>query len=81
VKVDGATLSGGKFLNLAPGSYVVKALAADGRGNADGCSKVTNAVVISQPLEISVSASGTNVSCFGVADGYLTVTASNYNKL
>jgi hypothetical protein len=75
--VEGASLSGGKFLNLAPGSYVVKALAADGRGNADGCSKVTNAVVLSEPdklvCEITSSAP---VLCGNPYSGTATVSVS-----
>jgi uncharacterized protein (DUF2141 family) len=60
-----------KYVGLAPGSYVVKAF-ADGNQDEE-CSGETDPILIEQPDEVTVTAEGTDVSCYGEADGYIRV--------
>jgi hypothetical protein len=72
VEVEGAVLVDGKFSGLAPGSYVVKVSAAGNQGET--CSAETDAIVIDEPDEVTVAASGTDASCYNEDDGFITVT-------
>jgi uncharacterized protein (DUF2141 family) len=64
-----------KYVDLGPGSYVVKAF-ADGNQDAE-CEGETDAIVIDEPDEVEVTAEGTDVSCYGEADGYIEVLTTN----
>jgi hypothetical protein len=52
-----------------PGTYTVVTAA---NGNADGDCTATTTVTIGEPIKVTVSASATNVSCNGAADGTIT---------
>jgi hypothetical protein len=60
-------------LPLTDGTYTVVATAAN--GNADGDCTATTTVTIGN--QVTVSASATNVSCNGAADGTITASGSD----
>ncbi len=61
----------GNFTNLAPGSYDVRI--RDAANTA--CVIVLNpALVITEPAVLSATVASTNVTCFGAADGTITIT-------
>jgi gliding motility-associated-like protein len=67
----GAGQSSNVFTNLAAGSYTVVVT------DANGCTAVSNAVVISNPAQLTASAQGSSqVSCHNASDGSITVTAN-----
>ncbi len=71
--VDGGTSwqSSGNFINLSPATYDVRIRDA---ANA-ACVIVLNpALVITQPAVLSATVASTNVTCFGAADGTITIT-------
>jgi autotransporter-associated beta strand protein len=57
-----------------PGDYTVTATAPD--GNNIGFCTASQIVSITEPIKVSITASGTNVSCNGAADGTITASAS-----
>ena len=58
---------------FAPGTYLITATAPN--GNADGnLYGNKNRVTITEPILVTVSASSTNVSCNGLADGTITIS-------
>ncbi|MDI5889445.1 beta strand repeat-containing protein, partial [Flavobacterium yafengii] len=57
-----------------PGTYTVLATAPN--GNNDGFCTATTSVTISQPIPVTVTASASNVTCNGAADGTITATGS-----
>ena len=63
-----------EFSGLEPGDYVVKAW-ADGNQDAT-CEAETGVITIVEPEEVTVSASGTDVSCYGEGDGIIAGTSS-----
>jgi len=69
----GTTWSGlGSFTNLAPNTYDVRIRDAANTG----CVIVLNpALVITQPPVLSATVSKTNVTCFGAADGTITISS------
>ncbi|HVN59277.1 MAG TPA: PKD domain-containing protein [Bacteroidales bacterium] len=69
----GTTWSGlGTFTNLAPNTYNIKIRDAA----HTGCVITLNgALVITQPSVLSATVGKTNVTCFGSADGTITITA------
>ncbi len=69
---DGSDLSGQSA--FVPGDYTITASAADGNGT--GACEATSSVTITEPLEVVLSTSSTEVSCFGAADGTITASAT-----
>jgi len=69
--LNGAPAQGSNvFSGLGSGSYTVTVY------DANNCSALTNAVIILNPPLLTASAVGSyQVSCFGAADGQVTVTA------
>jgi uncharacterized protein (DUF2141 family) len=69
----GATWQGsGNFTNLTPGSYNVRIRDAANTG----CFVILNAaVVIAEPVVLSATVNSANVTCFGSANGTITVSA------
>jgi PKD repeat protein len=61
--------------DLRPGTYTVVATAAN--GNDNGNCTATTTVTIGEPIEVTVSASATNVSCNGASDGTITASGSD----
>ncbi len=71
VNGGGSWQASGNFTNLAPGSYDVRIRDA---ANA-ACVIVLNpALVITEPPVLSATVASTNVTCFGSADGTITIT-------
>ena len=69
----GATWSGlGTFSNLNPGTYDVRIRDA---ANAACVITLNGALVITQPAVLSATVARTNVTCFGSADGTITVSS------
>ena len=72
--VTGATT--GIFTGLGAGAYTVTVT------DANGCTRTTSNIVITNPPAISASIAitsnynGSRISCFGASDGIITVTAS-----
>jgi len=64
------------FTGLAPGSYVVRAYA-----DSLSCNKASDPDIIRQPPQVSVSVSSKDITCYGAADGSVTVTGSGYTNL
>ncbi|MFM2207271.1 MAG: hypothetical protein RL213_1246, partial [Bacteroidota bacterium] len=59
----------------APGTYTVVATAAN--GNNDGNCTASISVVITEPIKVEISASVTDVTCNGAANGTITASASD----
>ncbi|WP_281321928.1 HYR domain-containing protein [Flavobacterium aestivum] len=72
IQLDGAGPDLSAQTTFAPGTYLITATAAN--GNADGFCTATTSVTITEPIEVTVSASKTNVSCHGLADGTISVS-------
>ncbi|HLP71739.1 MAG TPA: PKD domain-containing protein [Bacteroidales bacterium] len=70
----GATWVGsGNFTNLAPGTYNVQMRDA----GSPTCVLILNpTLVITQPFALSATVSKTNITCFGAADGTITVSGA-----
>jgi PKD repeat protein len=67
-------LGSGDFLYLPPGSYDVRMRDAVN----PGCILILNTnLVITQPPQLAASASRTNVTCFGAANGTITITGTD----
>ncbi|MDR6843819.1 HYR domain-containing protein [Flavobacterium granuli] len=58
--------------SFAPGTYIITASAPN--WNNDGNCTATAEVTIAEPVEVTVDASSTDVSCHGEADGTITIT-------
>ena len=58
--------------NFAPGNYTITAYATDGNGNPNACTASVD-ITISEPNEVTVDASSTDVTCNGADDGTITV--------
>jgi hypothetical protein len=72
IQLDGAGPDLSAQTTFAPGTYLITATAPN--GNADGFCTATASVTITEPIVITVSASATNVSCNGLADGIITIS-------
>jgi tRNA A37 threonylcarbamoyladenosine synthetase subunit TsaC/SUA5/YrdC len=72
ITVDGLAYDAAK--KYGPGTYTVVASAAG--GNEGGVCSETKQVTIKEPAKVTLDASSTNVSCFGLADGTITANAS-----
>ncbi|RKM85738.1 hypothetical protein D7030_03470 [Flavobacteriaceae bacterium AU392] len=72
------TLDGGNGDDLSaqtvfgPGTYTITA-SADGGNTGDVCTAIAQ-VTITEPIQVTVDATSTNVSCFGEADGTITIS-------
>ncbi len=56
------------FNNLRAGSYRVSIL------DANGCAGITSQVIITQPIAVTGTSVVTNATCYGLANGSITVT-------
>ncbi|WNH10506.1 T9SS type A sorting domain-containing protein [Thalassobellus suaedae] len=70
---DEATIEGGSY---GPGKYVIKVAYPDGEGNAGVC-EFTQEENITQPDNVTLVTSSTNVTCYGDADGTLTIVSTS----
>ena len=59
-----------------PGTYEIQVAYPDGNGNVGVC-KTSSTEIISQPNQVSLSTSSTNVTCNGVGDGKLSIVSSS----
>ncbi len=71
VNGGGSWQASGNFTNLAPGSYDVRIRDA---ANTTCVIVLNPALVITQPAILSATLAKTNVTCFGAADGTITIT-------
>ncbi|MBL7942480.1 MAG: gliding motility-associated C-terminal domain-containing protein, partial [Flavobacteriales bacterium] len=60
-------ITGGSFTDLCPGEYVVSAT------DANGC-VITDTAQITSPTQILYEFASTNLSCFGLCDGTISLT-------
>ncbi len=72
IKINGNTYN--SAATYGPGTYTVTASAPNGNGN--GVCTASTQVTITEPTALSFSVSSTNVSCFGAADGTISVTTN-----
>jgi hypothetical protein len=72
IQLDGAGPDLSAQTTFAPGTYVITASAPN--WNNDGFCTATASVTITEPIEVTVDADGTNVSCHGFADGTITIS-------
>jgi hypothetical protein len=72
IQLDGTGPDLSAQTTFAPGTYLITATAPN--GNADGFCTATASVTITEPIVVTVSASATNVSCNGLADGIITIS-------
>ena len=61
----------GNFPNLTPGTYTVMIRDAA----VPACTRTLASVDITQPAQLTATASGSNVTCFGSTDGSISITA------
>jgi len=61
--------------NLAPGNYVITSSAPGNEGTT--CPGPGDAVLIEQPDEILLTVESTDITCYGAADGTITVTVTS----
>lgn len=67
--LDGTNFQTGVFSNLAPGNYTLTAR------DANECMTTTN-IVISEPTPLAISTTKTDVTCKGLEDGTISVSAA-----
>ena len=72
IKKDGTGADLSAQATFAPGTYVITASLP----NSSGTCTTAKSVTITEPITVTVSASKTNVSCNGLADGTITASAS-----
>ncbi|MHA6281509.1 Ig-like domain-containing protein [Salinimicrobium sp. CAU 1759] len=76
-----STEEDGDFISLGPGFYKVKAIAAGGNEGDDDCFAWSEVEEIEEPDDVLVSGTGFDPTCENLSGGYISVTASGYDRL